>query len=56
MSSPAAEEPTRRRIALEILVFALLFLGFGALFVGLRVWREGPRVLSNDPHAPRDTR
>ncbi len=35
-------EPTPRRIAIEILVYALLVIGVGALFVGARVMMHGP--------------
>jgi hypothetical protein len=48
------DEPTPRRIALEIAVYAAVVLAVGALFVGLRVMREGTRVLSGIPHAQRD--
>lgn len=50
------DEPTPRRIAIEVAIYAALVLVVGAAFVGLRVLREGPRVLSGDPRALRDGR
>ncbi len=47
------EEPTRRQLAIEILVFALLFLLVGAAFVTMRVLRDGTRVLDVDPRRAR---
>jgi hypothetical protein len=48
-------DPSGRRIAVEALLYGALVLAFGAAFVGWRVWREGPRVLSHAPHAqPRE--
>ena len=47
----SADEPTPRRIALEIAVYAALVLLVGAVFVLVRVARQGPSVLSFDPHA-----
>lgn len=48
---PGADEPTSRRIALEIAIYAALVLVVGAVFVLVRVERQGPGVLSFDPHA-----
>lgn len=47
------QRPATSRIAWEILIYALLFLVFGAAFVALRVKREGPRVLELDPRRAR---
>ena len=47
------DEPTPRRIAVEGSLYALAFLAVGAAIVGLRVLREGPRILSGDPRALR---
>jgi hypothetical protein len=44
-------EPTRRQIALEIVIFAVLFALVGAFFVTLRLTREGPRILNYDVRA-----
>jgi hypothetical protein len=44
----ADEEPKRRTIVVEIVVYALLFVLVGAAFVALRFAREGPRVLDYD--------
>jgi hypothetical protein len=53
--SPANDDdPTPRQIAVEIAVYAALVLAAGALFVGLRVLREGTRVLDVDPRAAPD--
>ncbi len=46
-------EPTSRRIAVEVLVFALLFLVVGAAIVTLRVMKDGPQVLDVQPHRSR---
>jgi hypothetical protein len=48
---PGDDEPTSRRIALEIALYALLVIVVGAAFVAVRVAREGTRVLTVDPHA-----
>ncbi len=48
-----SDDPSRRTIAKEIAVFALLFLVVGAAFVGCRVMREGTRVLDYNPHQSR---
>ena len=53
MSAAESKEPSRRRIVVEILVYAVLVLVVGGLFVGLRVMRDGPRVLTHAPHVPR---
>lgn len=45
------DDPTPRQIAKEVVLYAALILAAGAVFVGARVWREGPRVLSHDPRA-----
>jgi len=50
---PERNDPSRRTIATEALVFALLFLAVGAAFVGCRVMREGTRILDFDMHRPR---
>jgi hypothetical protein len=42
------EEPSRRTIVTEVVVFALLFVLVGAAFVMFRVLREGDRVLNYD--------
>lgn len=47
------DEPDRSTITTEIVVFALLVLAVGAVFVALRVLREGPRVLQYDVREPR---
>ncbi len=44
------DEPSRRRIAVEILVFALLCLVVGAAIVAVQVARKGDQVLHFDPH------
>lgn len=49
----AEGEPDRSTIAVEVVVFALLVLAVGAVFVALRVLREGPRVLQYDVREPR---
>ena len=41
-------EPPRRAIVVEVVVYALLFVLVGVLFVAMRVVREGPRVLNYD--------
>lgn len=43
-----SDDPSPRRLAAEIAIYVLLFLIVGAAFVGLRVLREGPRVLDFD--------
>lgn len=48
-----ADEPGRGTIAIEAIVYALMFLAVGGLFVGMRVLREGPRVLTHDLRPPR---
>lgn len=47
------DEPSGRRIAAEIVWFAVAVLLVGAAFVAYRVLREGPRVLQYDVRAPR---
>jgi hypothetical protein len=42
------DEPTRTTIAIEIVVYALLFALVGALFAAMRTVREGERVLNFD--------
>jgi hypothetical protein len=49
----AEEEPTRRQIVFEIVVFALLVALAGGVFVALRVAREGDRVVQFDLRPPR---
>ncbi len=44
----AEEEPKGRTIAVEIVVYALMFVLVGALFVAMRTLREGDRVLNFD--------
>lgn len=48
-----SDEPSRRRLATEIAIYALLFLLAGAAFVTYRVLREGPRVLEVNPRRAR---
>jgi hypothetical protein len=45
------DEPDRATIVREALLFALLVLVVGGIFVGWRVWREGPRVFHHAPHS-----
>lgn len=47
----SADEPTPRRIAIEILVYAAIVLLVGSAYVAERVWREGTRILNHDPRA-----
>jgi hypothetical protein len=47
----AEDEPTRSRIAVEIVWFAVIVVLVGAVFVALRVRREGSRVLNYDVRA-----
>ena len=49
----AGDEPTRRTIAVEILMYALLFVLVGALFAAMRAVRDGERVLNYDPTQPK---
>jgi len=42
------DEPTRRTIAVEVVVYALLFVLVGALFAAMRAVRDGERVLNFD--------
>lgn len=49
-----SDDPTPRQIAKEIAIYVLAVLFVGAAFVAVRVAREGTRVLTNAPHAPRD--
>jgi hypothetical protein len=49
----AADEPGGRRIAVEILLYALLVLLVGGAFVALRASREGERVLNYDTRSTR---
>ena len=44
----AGDEPTRRTIAVEVVVYALLFVLVGALFAAMRAVRDGERVLKFD--------
>ena len=44
----AGDEPTRRTIAIEVVVYALLFVLVGALFAAMRAVRDGERVLNFD--------
>jgi hypothetical protein len=44
----AGDEPTRRTIAVEVVVYALLFALVGALFAAMRAVRDGERVLNFD--------
>lgn len=58
MSGPADapgrdDDPTPRRIAAEVAVYVALVLVVGGIFVGLRVARDGRRVLDFAPHASR---
>ena len=46
----SSDEPTRGRIAREIVLYALLVLAAGAAFVVFRYLREGDRVFAVDPH------
>jgi hypothetical protein len=46
----AEPEPTRRQIAKEALLYALLVLGAGAVFVAFRIAKDGPQVLDVSPH------
>jgi len=48
-----SDEPSRRRVVVEIAIYALLFLLAGIAFVAFRVRREGPRVLELDPRRAR---
>ncbi|MCG3134677.1 MAG: hypothetical protein HMLKMBBP_01998 [Planctomycetes bacterium] len=47
-----APEPTSREIAREWLTFAGLLLAVGIVIVALRVWKDGPQVLTFAPHKP----
>jgi hypothetical protein len=44
----ADDEPTKRTIAIEVAVYALLFVLVGALFAAMRAVRDGERVLNFD--------
>jgi len=44
----AGDEPTRRTIAVEIVMYALLFVLVGALFAAMRAVRDGERVMNFD--------
>ena len=44
----ADDEPTRRTIAIEVVIYALLFVLVGALFAAMRAVRDGERVLHFD--------
>ena len=45
------EEPTRRQITREILLYTLLVVVVGGLFVAARIRSEGTRVLHRAPHS-----
>ena len=44
----AGDEPTRKSIAIEIVVYALVFVLVGALFAAMRAVRDGKRVFNFD--------
>lgn len=46
-----SDEPSGRQIAREVVIFALLCLLVGGLFVAVRVMRDGPQILQSNPHA-----
>lgn len=48
----AGSEPTSREIAREWLTFAGLLVAVGAVIVAVRVWKDGPQVLTFAPHKP----
>jgi len=51
LQAPAvSEEASGRRIAVEILVFALICLLVGAAIVAVQVTRKGDLILHFDPH------
>lgn len=52
--SPPPVEASRRRILVEIVLYVLLVVLFGAAFVAYRVHVNGPSVLSFDPHGRAD--
>lgn len=56
VSVDSDDDPTRATIVREVLLYALLVLAVGGIFVAWRVWREGPRVLDYAPHARQSPR